>query len=258
MNKKTLLTLLTLFMLVLSTACERPSTIIPIAATAEKEAPATTPTLMIKTPVKVATQASGFQEILNATQTAVATIRFATLTAAALATKTPDMMISGTPGNPGTSGALSTPMALGTIYPATETPAGGTPGPAGTPGVSGTPSAAGLSTMAVPTATKFVPNFPVIPGVPTFGVMSVIGDSTVTIMTSEFPAKTQYTVLMGPSGSRGLGGTLLGNFNTGAGGQMLLTFNIPATLRGFSPIDIRIVFPDTRFTFNFFYNITAN
>jgi hypothetical protein len=211
---------------------------------------------MIKTPVKVATQASGFQEILSATQTAVATLRSGTLTATA-AIKTPDFLISGTPGT-GTPGVLATPMALGTIFPGTPAAAGGTPGAIGTPGVGGTQAVSGLATMTIPTATKFLPNFPVIPGVPTFGVMSVVGDSTVTIMTSEFPAKSQYTILMGPYGSRGLGGTMLGTFNTDAGGQMTLTINIPATLKGYSPIDIRIEFPDGRYAFNFFYNITAN
>jgi hypothetical protein len=253
LKKKILLSFLTLIVLVLFSGCERPSTIAPISVTATKAAPATTPTLMIKTPVKVATQASGFQEILSATQTAVATIRSGTLTATA-AIKTPDYLISGTPGM-GTPGVLATPMALGTIYPGTAVPAGGTPGAFGTPG---TQTAGGLSTMTIPTATKFLPNFPVIPGVPTFGVMSVVGDSTVTIMTSEFPAKSQYTILMGPYGSRGLGGTMLGTFNTDAGGQMILALNIPATLKGYSPIDIRIEFPDGRYAFNFFYNITAN
>jgi hypothetical protein len=79
------------------TGCERPANISPIgpaapaapvATTAATIVPAepkaVTPTLLIKTPVKVATQASGFQEILSATQTAVATIRSGTLTATAL------------------------------------------------------------------------------------------------------------------------------------------------------------------------------
>jgi len=258
LKKYLILKLLAISLLVMTTACERPSTIAPIAVTATKAAPATTPTLMIKTPEQVATQPSGFQEILSATQTAVATIRSSTLTAS-VATQSSDMMVSGTPGI-GTPGILATPMALGTIYPATEgAPAGlGTPAAIGTPGLAGTPGLTGFATMTIPTATKFVPNFPVIPGVPTFGIMSVVGDSTVTIMTSEFPAKSQYTVYMGPYGSRGYGGTLLGTFNTDAGGQMTLTFNIPATLKGYSPIDFRIEFPDGRYTFNFFYNITAN
>ncbi|HEX7555001.1 MAG TPA: hypothetical protein VF338_00145, partial [Leptolinea sp.] len=201
-----------------------------------------------------ATQPSGFQEILSATQTAVATIRSGTLTATAAGLST-NGIITGTPGT-GTPGAMATPMALGTIYPGTMA-ISGTPGAAGTPGIAGTQPAT-YGTMTIPTATKFIPNFPIIPGVPTFGIRSVVGDSTVTIITSEFPAKTQYTVFMGPSGSRGLGGTLLGTFNSDAGGQMTLVFNIPATLKGFSPIDFRIEFPDGRYTFNFFYNITVN
>ncbi len=251
-------------MLVGISGCERPSTIAPVAV-APTTAPvvkAVTPTLLIKTPVKVATQASGFQEILSATQTAVATIRSGTLTATAAGI---NGMTSGTPGvfgtpgvgtsMPGTPGITATPMALGTIYPAT--PVGsGTPAAMVTPGT-GTPGVM-YGTMTVPTVTKFVPNFPVIPGVPTFGILSVVGDSTVTIMTSEFPAKSKYTVFMGPYGTYGLGGTLLGTFDTDAGGQKTIVFNIPATLKGFSPIDMRIEFPDGRYAFNFFYNITAN
>jgi hypothetical protein len=262
LTRKLILNILPILMIVGMTGCERPSTIAPVSAGATQApaAKAVTPTLMIKTPVKVATQASGFQEILSATQTAVATIRSGTLTATASGMFS-DGLTTGTPGTPGTPGigtpgVMSTPMALGTIYPGTAV-VSGTPGVAGTPGVGGTQPVT-YGTMTIPTATKFIPNFPVIPGVPTFGVLSVVGDSTVTIMTSEFPAKSKYTVYMGASGSRGLGGTLLGTFDTDAGGQKTLAFNIPATLKGFSPIDIRIEFPDGRYTFNFFYNITAN
>lgn len=252
--------MLTLFSL---TGCERPSTIAPVAVapTAAPAVKVVTPTLMIKTPVKVATQPSGFQEILSATQTAVATLRSGTLTATAQST-----LLTGTPGF-GTPGALdgqtmglpgitSTPMALGTIYPETETPTL-MPGVTGTPGVSGTLSPMTTGTIVIPTATKMIPSF-YIPGVPTFGIESVVGDSTVTIMTSEFPANSKFTVYMGPNGSRGYGGTLLGTFDTNEGGFMTLVFNIPVTLRGYSPIDIRIEFPDGRYSFNFFYNITAS
>jgi len=257
-----LLFILLVFVMIGATGCERPSTIAPVAVapTLAPVAKVETPTLMIKTPVKVATQASGFQEILSATQTAVATIRSGTLTATASGI---NGMTTGTPGTPDVMGMPGTPgaptasvMALGTIYPGTAV-VSGTPGANGTPGVGGTPSPFS-GTIAVPTATKFIPPFPVIPGVPTFGVLSVVGDSTVTIMTSEFPAKSEYTVYMGAAGTRGYGGTLLGTFKTENGGQMTLVFNIPATLRGFSPIDIRIEFPDGRYAYNFFYNITAN
>jgi hypothetical protein len=260
LTKKLILIILPVLMIVGMTGCERPSTIAPVSAapTTEVVVKAVTPTLMIKTPVKVATQASGFQEILSATQTAVATIRSGTLTATAggfsgLTSGTPGAI--GTPGI-GTPDAMSTPMALGTIYPGTAV-GSGTPGVNGTPGIGGTQSAV-YGTIAVPTATKFIPPFPVIPGVPTFGVLSVVGDSTVTIMTSEFPKNSKYTMYMGPSGSRGFGGTLLGTFDTDADGQMTLVFNIPATLRGFSPIDFRFEFPDGSWKNGFFYNITAN
>lgn len=254
--------MLTLFSL---TGCERPSTVAPVAMvpTSAPAVKVVTPTLMIKTPVKVATQPSGFQEILSATQTAVATLRSGTLTATAEATLLTGTPGIGTPGAldglmPGTPGITSTPMALGTIYPETETPTAmpGMTGLTGTPGTIGTQSTL-TGTFVFPTATKMIPSF-YIPGVPTFGIESVVGDSTVTIMTSEFPAKSKYTVYMGPNGSRGYGGTLLGTFDTNEGGFMTLVFNIPATLRGYSPIDIRIEFPDGRYTFNFFYNITAS
>jgi hypothetical protein len=257
------------------TACERPANISPVgplaptapaaaaATIVPAEAKAVTPTLMIKTPVKVATQASGFQEILSATQTAVATIRSGTLTATAMGISGTAFGTPGTPGTPmagtGTPGTpmAGTPMALGTIYPATATVAGTQGALIGTPGPNGTPGAI-TGTMVIPTATKFIANFPIIPGVPTFGIQSVVGDGTVTIVTSEFPPSSKYTVYMGAAGTRGYGGTLLGTFDTEKGGQKTLVFNIPATLHGYSPIDMRIEFPDGRYTYNFFYNITAN
>ncbi len=274
MNRNFLKVVLFAGLIIGLTGCERPANISPIgpvaptapaaaaaATTVPAEPKAVTPTLLIKTPVKVATQASGFQEILSATQTAVATIRSGTLTATAMGLSGTQIGTPGTPGTPmagtGTPGITSTPMALGTIYPATPTAEGTLGAMPGTLSPNGTPGAM-TGTLVIPTATKFIANFPIIPGVPTFGIQSVVGDGTVTVVTSEFPANSKFTVYMGSAGTRGYGGTLLGTFDTEKGGQKTLVFNIPATLYGYSPIDMRIEFPDGRYTYNFFYNITAN
>ncbi|HEX7555681.1 MAG TPA: hypothetical protein VF338_03575, partial [Leptolinea sp.] len=67
MIKKSLFLIISFMVLFGVTGCERPSTIAPLSVTTTPVEKAVTPTLMIKTPVKVATQPSGFQEILSAT-----------------------------------------------------------------------------------------------------------------------------------------------------------------------------------------------
>jgi hypothetical protein len=117
------------------------------------------------------------------------------------------------------------------------------------------------ATQLVKTATAtplVVAVFQGIPGVPTFGVLKVTRDATVTIQTNEFPANTKYVVKMGPAFSYALGGTVIGTFDSAKGGTANETFNIPTNLKGSDRIDIRVEFPDGRYSYNFFYNLTVN
>ncbi len=93
---------------------------------------------------------------------------------------------------------------------------------------------------------------------PTISISSVVKDSTVTIKTSDFPANDTFTVLMGDFGTRGVGGTNVGTFNSGTGGTQTATFNIPSGLQGDAQIAIRLESPTSGFfAYNWFWNNTA-
>lgn len=96
-------------------------------------------------------------------------------------------------------------------------------------------------------------------GIPTFKICGVVRDATVTIVTNNFPANQEFTVTMGPMGTRGIGGTVVGTIASGSGGTLTQTFNIPAHLHGSSRIAIGAQTAHARpyFAFNWFYNSTA-
>jgi len=94
--------------------------------------------------------------------------------------------------------------------------------------------------------------------VPTIWIQSVVRNSTVTIRTNNFPAGVSFDVLMGPMGTRGVGGYYVGTLNSGSGGVLVATFNIPSQLYGYQQIAIRTQNLATGyFSYNWFYNNTA-
>jgi hypothetical protein len=119
----------------------------------------------------------------------------------------------------------------------TTTPATSTPGPTPTPG---TP---------VPTSS----------GIPTFSIQSVVAGQSVTVLTRNFPANRTFTVRMDVRGNRAIGGTVVGTLESGAGGALTATFNIPESLRNTSQIAIRM---DSStggyFAYNWFHNTTIS
>jgi hypothetical protein len=68
--------------------------------------------------------------------------------------------------------------------------------------------------------------------VPTFSIVSVQVDQTVTIQTANFPANDTFNVLMNVIHTQGVGGTLVTTVNSGSGGVLSFTFNIPDWLKG--------------------------
>jgi hypothetical protein len=93
--------------------------------------------------------------------------------------------------------------------------------------------------------------------IPTIWISSVVRNSSVTIQTANFPANTDFQVLMGPMGTRGYGYHVT-TFNSGAGGTMSLTFPIPPQLYGSHQISIRTQnLWSGYFSYNWFYNNTA-
>jgi hypothetical protein len=93
---------------------------------------------------------------------------------------------------------------------------------------------------------------------PTFSISSVVNGDSVTVQTANFPANDDYVVLMNYIGTRGVGGTQVATFNSGAGGSFTKTFDIPAALAGEQRIAIRIYSPTSGyFAYNWFWNTTS-
>lgn len=94
-------------------------------------------------------------------------------------------------------------------------------------------------------------------GIPTFSIVTVVTDTSVTIKTNNFPAGETFTVRMGPFGTRGIGGTVVGTTDSGTGGAFEATYDIPASLAGSYQIAIRMDSANGYYAYNWFYNDTS-
>jgi hypothetical protein len=95
-------------------------------------------------------------------------------------------------------------------------------------------------------------------GYPTISIASVVGNTSVTIKGSNFPASIDFKVLIGAYGTLGIGGTQVGTFNSGTGGTFTATYNIPAAFSGKTPLSIRVESTSGAFyAYNWFWNTTA-
>jgi hypothetical protein len=95
-------------------------------------------------------------------------------------------------------------------------------------------------------------------GVPTFLVVDVEQDDSVTIRTHNYPKDQKFTVRMGKYGSLGIGGYVVGTFDSGDGGILELNFHIPDDLHGLTRIAIRADCTKGYFSYNWFWNNTVN
>lgn len=95
--------------------------------------------------------------------------------------------------------------------------------------------------------------------IPTFSIVTVATDVSVTILTYNFPAYDNFLVRMGPMGTRGEGGIPVATINSGVGGSFYATFAIPAALAGSYQIAIRLenTTGSGYYAYNWFYNNTA-
>jgi len=91
--------------------------------------------------------------------------------------------------------------------------------------------------------------------VPEFIITKVVQDWSVTIQTTtNYPANNTFTVRMGPYGSLGVNGVIVGFTNSGRGGIFTATYIIPEALRGSDRIHIRMDGENGFFSYNWFYN----
>lgn len=93
--------------------------------------------------------------------------------------------------------------------------------------------------------------------IPTFSIVSVQRDASVTIRTNNFPANQAFTVRMGAMGTRGVNGVAVATTDSGTGGSFEATYSIPESMRGRSTIAIRLESPSGYYAYNWFYNTTT-
>ncbi|WP_420640611.1 hypothetical protein [Candidatus Leptofilum sp.] len=93
--------------------------------------------------------------------------------------------------------------------------------------------------------------------IPTISISSVARGESVTLQTHDYPAGQTFTVRMGKMGTRGVGGEVVGTLESGAGGSMSASFNIPDALKDDHQIAIRLDSNLGYYSFNWFYNNTA-
>jgi murein DD-endopeptidase MepM/ murein hydrolase activator NlpD len=133
--------------------------------------------------------------------------------------------------------------------PAKTPTATATTGPTKTPAPTATPG---------PTSTPRPTSLPGYVCCPSFRIVAVERDKSVTIETTNFPAGLKFDVRMAARGGQAIGGTVAGSQDSGKGGVFRATFAIPAGLKGLDQIAIRLENPATGyFAFNWFYNNTA-
>ena len=109
-------------------------------------------------------------------------------------------------------------------------------------------TASGTSTTPVPTARPVA--------IPTFTILSVVRDQSVTIQTANFPAGMQFKVLMGAYGTAGIGGYYVTTLDSGSGGSFKATFTIPSAMHGSRRIAIRLEGTAGFYSYNWFWNNT--
>ena len=118
-----------------------------------------------------------------------------------------------------------------------STGAGATPVSTATPGATPIPATGGYS------------------GFPTFSIVSVDADTSVTIKASNLPPNDTFTVTMGAFGTKGIGGVVVATTDSGSGGAQTFTYNIPSSLKGASRIAIRMQSSASGyFAYNWFWN----
>jgi hypothetical protein len=96
-------------------------------------------------------------------------------------------------------------------------------------------------------------------GYPTFSILSVVRDVSVTVQTKNLPPDDEFVVRMGPMGTKGVDGTKVATISSGSGGSKQFAFDIPSALQGSYRISIRMQSSTSGYyAYNWFYNNTAS
>jgi hypothetical protein len=109
--------------------------------------------------------------------------------------------------------------------------------------------------------TATVPSTTPIPGYrgfPTFSIVEVVRNESVTILTNNMPPDDTFTVRLGKYGTLGIGGIVVASTQSGEGGSFEVIYTIPSELVDMERIAIRLESPTTGyFAYNWFWNFTT-
>ncbi|MFZ0544700.1 MAG: hypothetical protein WAM60_04650 [Candidatus Promineifilaceae bacterium] len=116
-----------------------------------------------------------------------------------------------------------------------------------------------FSILLIPAGSTLLSPISSLTNVPTIDIASVEPDQSVTIHTENFPANKEFKVTMGPIGTKGINGIVVGTISSGMGGSFDAAFSIPAALVGSPQISIRLQTSELNpyYSFNWFYNISS-
>ncbi|MCB2180181.1 hypothetical protein KQH54_03565 [bacterium] len=90
---------------------------------------------------------------------------------------------------------------------------------------------------------------------PYTSILNVVPDQEVTLQVFNLPADKEFIVTMGPLGSRGVNGYVIGTQSSGEGGSFIVTYPIPPQLYGSDMIAIRLESTTSgHFAYDYFKN----
>ncbi len=114
-----------------------------------------------------------------------------------------------------------------------------------------------FTAVDLPSRAMLISSGPTV--IPTFVITAVEQDQWVEIQTDNFPAGDHFTVTMGPMGSQGINGIIIGTTYSGAGGRFTMKYDIPPALQGSYQIALRLESSTSGYyAYNWFYNSTVN
>lgn len=92
--------------------------------------------------------------------------------------------------------------------------------------------------------------------IPTMSIVSVVPNESVQVQTHNYPTGQIFTVRMNYMGTLGIGGEVVGSFDSSRG-DMAATYAVPEFLKGQRQIAIRMDSNQGYYTFNWFWNDAA-
>lgn len=113
-----------------------------------------------------------------------------------------------------------------------------------------------MSTLILAVLVLALPR-PAAAAYPTFDIMNVRSDESVTIRTHNFPANVKFIIRMDVAGNRAENGIAVAEMNSGRGGEFEATVMIPSQLKGEQAIAIRVDSQEGYFAYNWFTNQTS-